>query len=228
MDKFELAAAPDPMTLSSPVAGPSPPPLPPLPPPTLVQKPAATAKAKVKVYTSPEEELQDIKETLQKEHLLPKDIPIDKEIGKQTNNHIQLMNPQVRATDHEARPLLDQYVKEGCPTDCGEPWSQDTIELLLKRGPHISAKEPEAVKVLRQETADKVSQGYARVVKWKDIKTDMPKNLKISPVAMIPHKSKAFRCILDLSFNFKHKGKKYPSVNECTNKKFCKYKCDIP
>ena len=36
---------------------------------------------------------------------------------------------------------------------------------------------------------------------------------------MIPHKTRKFRAILDLSFNLFHKGKKYTSVNETTNKK---------
>jgi hypothetical protein len=38
------------------------------------------------------------------------------------------------------------------------------------------------------------------------------------PAAMIPHKSRAFRCILDLSFLLKLLGQHYKSVNETTNK----------
>ena len=75
-----------------------------------------------------------------------------------------------------------------------------------------------AVIQLREETKDKVHHGYARVVKWKDIKDDIPPQLKISPVAMIPHKSKKFRCILDLSFALYHKGQRLSSVNESTTK----------
>ena len=60
---------------------------------------------------------------------------------------------------------------------------------------------------------------YARVLKWGDIKDSIPTKLKISPVAMIPHKSKAYRCILELSFTFFHRGIWFSSVNKNTNKK---------
>ena len=88
----------------------------------------------------------------------------------------------------------------------------------MERGPHQSAEGKAATIQLWEETADKVKQGYARVVKWKEIKNNMPKKLKISPVAMIPHKSKQFRCILDLSATLHHRGNKYLSVNDTTNK----------
>ena len=71
---------------------------------------------------------------------------------------------------HPARDLLQIYADEGFPVDCGEPWYREKIELLLNQGPHISAKKPEAIKQLREETMEKVKQGYARVVKWRDIK----------------------------------------------------------
>ena len=63
---------------------------------------------------------------------------------------------------------------------------------------------------------EKCAQGYARVVCYGDIKNKRPKNLKIFPVAMIPHKSKPYYCILDLSFVFKLLGITYPSINEST------------
>ena len=49
---------------------------------------------------------------------------------------------------------------------------------------------------------------------------NLPKNIKISPVSMIPHKSKMFRCILDLSFQLKNPrtGIKWESVNSATTK----------
>ena len=37
-------------------------------------------------------------------------------------------------------------------------------------------------------------------------------------VAMVPHKSRKFRTILDLSFRLRHKGKLLPSVNSNTTK----------
>ena len=53
-------------------------------------------------------------------------------------------------------------------------------------------------------------------MKFGDLLRDMPKKLKISPVAMIPHKSRQYRAILDLSFNLKMSGKKMSSVNDGT------------
>ena len=89
----------------------------------------------------------------------------------------------------------------------------------IRRGPHQSAHLPGAVEFLQKETEDKVKNGYARVVRWKDIKDNIPLLLKISPVAMVPHKSKLFRVIMDLSFQFKKKdGSKWESVNSATTK----------
>ena len=89
---------------------------------------------------------------------------------------------------------------------------------LMKKGPHQSSKGKEAIRQLRQETNDKINQGFARIVKWGDIKHNLPPKLKISPVAMIPHKSKKYRCILDLSFTLFDKGIEYSSVNTTTNR----------
>ena len=91
--------------------------------------------------------------------------------------------------------------------------------LLLKKGPHQSSKKRDAVIQLRKETIENISNGYAQTVKWGDIKNDIPPKLKISPVAMIPHKSKKYRCILDLSFTLHHKGIAFSPVNETTVKK---------
>ena len=86
------------------------------------------------------------------------------------------------------------------------------------KGPHASAKSKAAIAALRQETLDKVKNNYARVIRWSDIKHNVPQQLKLSPVAMIPHKSRSFRCILDLSFRLRYKGKTLSSVNSETTK----------
>ena len=84
--------------------------------------------------------------------------------------------------------------------DCRDDWSQEHIELMLQRGPHLSDLAKKSGRQLRQETADKIAHKYACVIKWGGIKDKIPKKLKISPVAMNTHKSKPYRCILDLSF----------------------------
>jgi hypothetical protein len=87
----------------------------------------------------------------------------------------------------------------------------------VARGPHVSALEPDAISQLESEIADKVKCGQCKVVLWDEIKHNPPKQLKISPLAMIPHKSRKYRAILDLSFRLRLKnGSIVPSVNEAT------------
>jgi hypothetical protein len=52
---------------------------------------------------------------------------------------------------------------------------------------------------------------------YAELKLDPPKKLKISPIAAIPHKSHAYRMILDLSHGVRLQGVTHPSVNEATN-----------
>jgi hypothetical protein len=47
---------------------------------------------------------------------------------------------------------------------------------------------------------------------------NIPPNLKVSPIAAIPHKSQIYRMILDLSFQIKVNGKKLKLVNETSDK----------
>jgi hypothetical protein len=56
-------------------------------------------------------------------------------------------------------------------------------------------------------------------VLWDSIKDNPPKKLKISPIAAIPHKSKDYLSILDLSFRLRLKnGGVQASVNNTTKK----------
>ena len=71
------------------------------------------------------------------------------------------------------------------------------------------------MKILAEEVAVKEKQGQCRVISWEDIKHNPPKQLKVSPIAMIPHKSRKFRAILDLSFSLRlENGESIPAVNE--------------
>ena len=128
------------------------------------------------------------------------------------------MAPSNLALYHPAADLLLQSATNGCPTRTGKPWSVEEMEAAISRGPHPSALQPEALRQLRRETLDKVNKGQARLVRWGDIKAKPPQELKISPIAMIPHKSRGYRAILDLSFNIRLQGRTVPSVNESTIK----------
>ena len=76
------------------------------------------------------------------------------------------------------------------------------------RGAHRGALTLLARKELSKETVEKVKNGFAKIVRYGDIKDRLPENLKISPVGIIHHKSRQFRCILDLSFCLKIDGTK--------------------
>ncbi len=110
------------------------------------------------------------------------------------------MAPQRLALRHEAAGLLLEWESVGCPTNTGRDWTLEEIQAAIDRGPHQSALEPEAIEHFADKVQDKVKKGQARVVLWNEIKGSHPRQLKVSPVAAIPHKSRASRSILDLSF----------------------------
>jgi hypothetical protein len=156
---------------------------------------------------------KDIKNILTSNNLFPPELPVKSAIGKSG-----LMWPQGIAKLHDASILLDSYSQHGCPTDCGPPWSREHIIAAIARGPHPTAKKPEARRYLINQTLAKVEENFAKIIKWGEIKNSIPLNLKISPIAMIPHKSRDYRSILDLSFQIRLKGQRQPSVNQSTNK----------
>ena len=57
---------------------------------------------------------------------------------------------------------------------------------------------------------------FAIIVRWGGIKQNPPSNLKTSPLEIIPHKSRKYRAILDLSFVLKVAGWDLPLVNKVT------------
>jgi hypothetical protein len=71
---------------------------------------------------------------------------------------------------------------------------------VVARGPHQSAMLPETIEHFWLKAIEKVNAGQAILVKWDNIKNTPPPQLKILPITAIPHKSKEFRLILDLSF----------------------------
>ena len=144
------------------------------------------------------------------------DIPPPKE---QITQHLNNMKPSGLALHHQAAPLLTSYATLGCPTQTGQPWTVPEMQAAIDRGPHASAHAPDARIQLELEVAEKIKAGQARIVAWNDIKHAPPPELKISPIAMIPHKSRKYRAILDLSFSIKlQDNTRIPSVNETTIK----------
>ena len=114
---------------------------------------------------------------------------------------------------------MREYATKGCPTATGAPWTRSQMQEAIEQGPHESALDPLAMEQLEREVEDKVKKNQCRVVLWDDIKENPPEQLKVSPIAMIPHKSRMFRAILDLSFAVKLKsGERLSSVNESSEK----------
>jgi hypothetical protein len=107
----------------------------------------------------------------------------------------------------------------GCPTKTGRLWSKEEMWEAVARGPHQSSRSTEALGHFAAESAKKVRVGQAKLVLWDNIKDNPPPHMKISPIAAIPHKSKVFRSILDLSFSLRLKnGSILESVNDSTVK----------
>ena len=93
------------------------------------------------------------------------------------------------------------------------------MQAAIERGPHRSALSDEAIAHFKAEVDKKVRTGQAKLVAWDSIKDNPPPELKISPIAAIPHKSKQFRSILDLSFHLRlARGEVIPFVNSTTVK----------
>lgn len=127
------------------------------------------------------------------------------------------MCPKGLALHHPAAGKLLQYAIKGCPSRTGRPWTKQEMQEAIDRGPHISALVPEAMEQLHAEIAVKVANGQCQVVYWDEIKDNPPEQLKISPLAMVPHKSKPYRGILDLSWALKlANGGILQSVNDST------------
>jgi hypothetical protein len=128
------------------------------------------------------------------------------------------MCPTGLALAHPAAPTLQEYTMYGCPAKTGKPWTKAEIWEAVKQGPHVSVLWVEALEHFK-EALKKVATGQATIVYWDTIKDNPPPQMKVSPVAAIPHKSKVFRLILDLSFLLRLRdGTKLSAVNDSTTK----------
>lgn len=102
------------------------------------------------------------------------------------------MCPLGMALLHPAAETLLQYATQGCPVQTGEPWTVPRMQAAIDQGPHILAFVPEASHQLDLKVAKKVEKGQAQLVKWFEIKHNPPPQLKISLVAMVPHKFRPY------------------------------------
>ena len=100
----------------------------------------------------------------------------------------------------------------------GINWTIDDIKEEVALGRHVSALIPKAMERLHKEVEEKVQKGQTRVVLWDDINKTHPRKLKISRIAMIPHKYRKYHGILNLSYMIQAKDKKIKLVNKATTK----------
>jgi hypothetical protein len=110
------------------------------------------------------------------------------------------MCPAGIAMVHPVGDLLAEWSQLGCPTRTGKPWSKQEKWEAVAWGPHQSSLSPKALAHITEESIEKVQAGQAKLVMWDDRNDDPPAQLKISPIVVIPHKSKALHSNLDLSF----------------------------
>jgi hypothetical protein len=93
-----------------------------------------------------------------------------------------------------------QKWEEGVPVDCGAPWAWETVEAAVEKGAHKSATSDESIALVQEDVAYQLKAGYAEIIAWKDLQKLRPKQLKISPLAVVPQRNRRGRMILDLSF----------------------------
>ena len=104
---------------------------------------------------------------------------------------------------HPFGPELKEWSTNGVPVDCGKDWSMEAIMTAIERGPHPSATTPDAIKLFAEDITYQVQAGFSQVILASELLKNPPKQLKISPVAVVPQPNRRGRIILDLSFPVK-------------------------
>jgi hypothetical protein len=106
--------------------------------------------------------------------------------------------PGVDNLDHPASNLLRSFRKRGVPVITKtRPWSEARINAALKRGPHKSAKTEHAF--LCKELRDMIKKGHWTLLPASLVKN--LKNLRISPIGVVPQRDRRSRTIIDYSFS---------------------------
>ena len=99
------------------------------------------------------------------------------------------MCPVGLALHHPDAGKSPQFATKGCPTKTGKPGTLSQMEEAIDQGPPVSALQTAEMKILVEEVVAKDKKGKFKVVLWDNIRDKEPEELKMSPTAMIPHKS---------------------------------------
>ena len=142
-------------------------------------------------------------------------------MGEEANKPMQirgLVCPWVRVLDHPTAPLLKECASQGCLVDVGRNWTLEDLEAIVEKGPHSSALELHAIEQMQIEAREKAKQGFAKIYTSEWLKKNLHKHpqLKLSPLTMVPHKSRKYRAILGLSYQLLIAGYLLLSVNDAT------------
>ena len=119
-----------------------------------------------------------------------------REQRKRSNFH-----PQVRKLCHRAARLLDHLHKRGANVTLSTPpWDDTRLESTIRRGPHKSANE--YADFLQEELLDFVQKGFWMILPVRLLKKYkmLYKNLRVSPMGVVPQRARRPRIIVDYSF----------------------------
>jgi len=127
--------------------------------------------------------------------------------------------PSDLAVHHPADQTFLKYPTGGCPLKTGHNWTKNEIHAAVMRGPHKADMSDKAIAHFAVEAKEKVASKGAKIVFHDDVKDNLSEHMKVSPIAAIPHKSKAFWSILELAFSLRLVPRgQVPSVNENSRK----------
>jgi len=93
-----------------------------------------------------------------------------------------------------------------------------SLKAAVTRGPHVSSLVDDDIEQIQHKAREKVTQGFAKIYLWEELKKNLPAALKLSSLVMIPHKLWKYWAIPDLSFALLVNGFALPSVNKATEK----------
>ena len=116
--------------------------------------------------------------------------------GKHRNNMFQ----SGLAVYHPVYKILLEYATGGFPVKTGHNWTKKEIHAAVVKGSHESALVYKSIAHFAAESRVKLASKWESLVIYNEIKVNIPKQMKVSPISAIPHKSKELRSILYLSF----------------------------
>ena len=83
----------------------------------------------------------------------------------------------------------------------GKHWTLTQLKAVLARGPHASALKSDDIVQQCTDARESEKQGFTKIYCWEELKTKLSPALELFPLAIIPHKSRKYMAILDLSFS---------------------------